>query len=136
MKTRNKECFLLLLIVLFLFQPCIGLAQKNSTRDIIQRAIKDEMERNISRLELEDMERPFFISYNIYDVKTFEVNSSLGAIINSNRIHNRNYNVRVIVGDYSLNDENFRDSGYSYRSSMLQGSSRLPLEDDYDGIRR
>ncbi len=136
MKTRNKECFLLLFIVLFLFQPCIGLAQKNSTRNIIQRAIKDEMERNISRLELEDMERPFFISYNIYDVKTFEVNSSLGAIINSNEIHNRNYNVRVIVGDYSLNDENFRDSGYSYRSSMLQGSSRLPLEDDYDGIRR
>ena len=136
MKTGNKEYFLILLMVLILFQPCIGLAQNDSTRDIIRRAMKDEMKRNIDRLELENMERPFFISYNIYDVKTLEVNASLGAVVKSDEIRNRSHNVRLMVGDYSLNDENFQGSGYSYRSTMLQGSDRLPLEDDYDGIRR
>jgi hypothetical protein len=41
-----------------------------------------------------------------------------------------------MVGNYNLNDENFQDSGVSYRSSMLHGTSELPLEDDYSAIRR
>ena len=136
MKTKNKKYFFSLLILLILFQSGTGLTQNNSTRSIIQRSMRDEMKRNINLLHLENMERPFFISYNIYDVKIMEIIATLGAIVKSDESRYRNHNVRLMVGDYNLNDENFQDSGFSYRSSMLLGSSELPLEDDYDAIRR
>ena len=136
MKNRNNGHSLLLLIFLFLIQPCIGTAQENPSRDIIMSAMKDELKRNINLLLLENMERPFFIHYTIYDVKTIEINASLGGIVKSEENHNRNHNIRVMVGNYTLNDENFQDFGYGYRSSMIYGSGRLPLENDYNGIRR
>jgi len=115
--------------------PCAR-AQGGSSRDVIMRAMRDELHRNMSRLSLENMERPFFISYTIFDVTTLEITAGLGEIVKSRVTPYRNHNVRVMVGDYSRNDENFRGSGSSARSSMIRASSSLPLEDDYDGIRR
>ncbi|MFC1693132.1 hypothetical protein ACFL1R_06475, partial [Candidatus Latescibacterota bacterium] len=135
MKTIKTKSILFLLALLLLPNfPCP--AQEQSSRDIILRAMKDEMNRNISRLYFENMERPFFISYSICDAKTLEVNATLGSIVDSEEYRYRSRNVRVMVGDYSLNDENFQGYTGSYGSSMLQGSDRLPLEDDYQGIRR
>ncbi len=108
----------------------------DESRDIIMSAMRDEMARNMERLRLESMEDPFFISYTIYDVKTTEIVASLGSIIRSSSDRNRNHNVRLMVGDYELNDENFRSMGSSSRSSMVGNSGGLPLEDDYEGIRR
>ena len=136
MKTRNNRHLLILLIFLFLFQPGMGLTQKNSSRDIIMSAMRDEMKRNMDLLLLENMDRPFFIHFTIYDVKSIEINATLGAIVKSDENNHRNHNIRVMVGDYTLNDENFRDYSFRYRSTMIHGSGRLPLEDDYNGIRR
>jgi len=111
-------------------------ARTDDTRTVIMDAMRDELRRNIERLSLENMERPFFISYNLYDTRTVEIVASLGSIVRFNENRNRNSNVRVMVGDYSLNDENFEATGLSAGSSMIHGSGRLPIENDYDGIRR
>lgn len=112
-------------------------AQEKSTREIILRAMKDEMARNMHELKLENLERPFYISYTIRDVKTMSVVATLGAIVQSDENQYRNHSVRVMVGNYSRTDENFLDfGGGSYRSTMLQDADNLPLEDDYLGIRR
>jgi len=137
MKTQNKKLslFLILSLILLLFAPL--LAQKQFTQEIIQRAMRDEMVRNINRLELENLQRPFFIAYTIRDAKVMEITATLGAIVNSNENHYRNHYVRLMVGDYNVNDENFFDfSGGSHRRTLLRGANRLPLEDDYSGIRR
>ena len=132
-----KNICLLLLSSLTLYIANVVFAQGESTREVIQKAMRDEMTRNIQRLELENLERPFFISYTIRDAKTMEVTATLGSIVRSDSNHHRNQNVRVMVGDYSLNDENFLDlSGGSRGHTLLRGADRLPLEDDYDGIRR
>ncbi len=111
-------------------------AADSESRDVIMRAMRDELDRNISRLALDNMERPFFISYTIYDVTAMEITAGLGTVIRSEITPGRNHNVRVMVGDYSLNDENFQGSGSSARSSMIHASAALPLENDYYGIRR
>ena len=136
MKKRHKRYLLLPLIILLLIIPCTGLGKSNSTREIIKSAMQDEMQRNISRLSLENMEQPFFISYTIFDFETVEIISTLGATVKSSENRRRNHNVRVMVGGYSLNDENFQGTGFRSRSSMIHGSAGLPVEDDYDGIRR
>lgn len=136
MINRNTKFLFVLLFSLILVSSGPALADNQSTRDIIQRAMKDEMDRNLQQLELENLERPFYISYSIRDVKTMEVIASLGAIVQSDENKYRTRSVRLMVGDYSLNDENFVGSGGMYRQSMLGGSVRLPLEDDYSSIRR
>ena len=62
MNTQNKKSslFSILSLILLLFAPV--LAQKQFSQEIIQRAMRDEMARNIKRLELENLQRPFFIA--------------------------------------------------------------------------
>lgn len=128
--------FILSLISLFIAIGALVPVHGQTTREIIMRAMKDELARNMERLKLENLERPFFISYTISDARTMEVTATLGAVVQSSENHIRNHNVRVMVGDYSRNDENFRDISGGFRSTMLGASARIPLEDDYDGIRR
>ena len=95
------------------------------------------MARNIEKLRLENLEGPFFISYTVRDVKTMSVSATLGGIVLAGENHYRNHSVRLMVGDYSRSDENFLDfGGNSYRSTLLRNADQLPLEDDYQGIRR
>ncbi|MFC1573887.1 hypothetical protein ACFL30_01755, partial [Candidatus Latescibacterota bacterium] len=134
MKIKNYISGLLLVSILLLtISPA---SQGESARETIFRAMKDEMNRNMNGLHLEKMERPFFISYTIHDKSTVEILASLGAIINSEESHNRNSMGRVMVGDYALNDENFRDYNFNFSSSMVGSSGQVPLENDYEGIRR
>jgi len=137
MKNKNF-IFSFILIYSFLAISTIPLlAQNQATRDIIQQAMRDEIKRNINKLRLENLQDPFFISYTIRDARTMEITASLGAIINSNKNHYRNHHVRLMVGDYNLNDENYFDlTGGGFRQTMLRGADRLPLEDNYSGIRR
>ncbi|MBC8183308.1 hypothetical protein H8E88_19555 [candidate division KSB1 bacterium] len=136
---KNKNIIIsLILIFSFLAISALSLfAQNQATRDIIQGAMRDEIKRNIDKLRLENLQDPFFISYTIHDARTMEITASLGSIINSNKNHYRNHHVRLMVGDYNLNDENYFDlTGGGYRQTMLRGADRLPLEDNYSGIRR
>jgi TldD protein len=107
-----------------------------TSRPVLLRAIHDELDRNMEKLVIEDMAAPFFISYGIHDVRSVIVSAALGAVVRSSEDHHRSRSVRVLVGDYAMNDENFRGGGYSFSSSMIGGSDALPLGDDYDAVRR
>lgn len=136
MKTKNRKKIILLFFLIIVSSVPIQ-AQNKSTHEIILSAMEDEMARNMEQLQLENLQRPFFISYTIRDAKTMEVTATLGSIVYSDENHFRNLNVRVMVGDYKLNDENFRDtSSRGFQRTLLRGTDRLPLEDDYYGIRR
>ena len=91
----------------------------NHSREIIMSAMRDEMNRSLGRLEIKGMERPFFISYNIFDSSATEILATLGSVVRTSETRNRNHIVRVMVGDYTLNDENFQGRG-------SHGSSTCP----------
>ncbi|MBN1598412.1 MAG: hypothetical protein JW894_08965 [Bacteroidales bacterium] len=96
--------------------------------------MKDELNRNINDLSLPGYDKPFYIAYTIVDVQNFEVNATLGALLSSDDDRYKDWHVRVMVGDYDLNDEN-----YSYtkpQEAIFRPSIQMPAEDDYLGIRR
>jgi hypothetical protein len=102
--------------------------------DIIFKAMNDELSRNVSQLTLDKYKPPFFISYYLFDAQSFYMRASLGAIRYSYEGPSRNSNVRLMVGDYSLNDENFVPGSQSYQSGI--NYLQLPLNNDYSSIRR
>ncbi|MBN1447811.1 MAG: hypothetical protein JXA28_07755 [Bacteroidetes bacterium] len=101
---------------------------------IVLQAMKDELQRNIDRLSLEDMSTPFFISYQVKDTRSISIQSTAGAITHFDSSHSRRQNVRVLVGDYTQTQEHFVGSDLAF--SMDASSQLLSLEDDYDAIRR
>lgn len=128
---------ILIVVALFVHVSTSNAAVKEDLSDgskIILNALQDEMQRNLDSLEYKDYSRPFFIAYNLSDVHSHQVITSLGAVISSQPSHKRSNFVRLMVGDYDLNDENFRDktSNINHNDGFLP----LPLDDDYLGIRR
>ncbi len=106
----------------------------DTSESIIMRAMRDELQRNMEELEYEDYKKPFFISYAIADARTLSINATLGSLIRSNITHIRDWYIRVMIGDYQMTDENFEDISTS--DSDYPQYLKLPLDDDYYGIRR
>ena len=105
---------------------------------ILQRALRDELVRSTQQLQLEELERPYFVSYLVREVKTKSSSATFGSLLSSDEGHSRELSVEVRVGDYALDNTNFRS--FSFGGSgvvrMYGGSMQLPLEDDYDELRR
>jgi len=126
MKTNHNNIICTILLLLSAFS---AVAQN----DVIIKAMKDEIARNMNELRLEDQSKPFFIGYGINDYNVYGAYASLGAIIQSGDAVNRTKNVRVIVGDYEFNDESLDNNMFSNPGA---GEIELPIENDYAGIRR
>jgi hypothetical protein len=116
--------------ILFLL-PSLVTAQLQD--NVIIKAMKDELTRNMSELRYEGFEKPFYISYNIDDVTEFNVASSMGGLLRSNQTRTRGKNIRVLVGNYEFNDESLDDNNSSPSEA---NEIQLPLDNDYFGIRR
>jgi hypothetical protein len=110
-------------------------AQADADADVlIFRAMNDELQRSVRQMSLEKYKPPFFLAYQLADVRTLTIKATLGELRQSQENPIRTHNVRLMVGDYALNNENFVGgrSGYSSGVSYLA----VPLENDYDAIRR
>jgi hypothetical protein len=110
---------------------CFTYGQEN----VYFKAMQDELNRNIENLKLEGLQNPFFISYTLENNYRIDVNSTLGTILESVMKEKAIPSVRLMVGDYQLNDENFSDqSGFSFGGSF--NSNKTTIEEDYWSIRR
>jgi hypothetical protein len=114
---------------------CSSNAQVQSRREVIRKAMKDELNRNMSRLVIGDLKKPFFISYTIKDARRMSISASLGALVSSNESNGLYHNVRVLVGDYKRDNENFEGS-FSFDNNSVLNYAELPNEPDYFSIRR
>jgi hypothetical protein len=106
----------------------------DTAENIIMKAMRDELKRSMRELEYEEYKKPFFISYAIADAHTMVINATLGSLIKSDISHIRDWYIRVMIGDYKMTDENFEDIGTG--SPDYTQYLKLPLDDDYYGIRR
>lgn len=133
MSTVTAKSIIAILLGLLSFVEMNGqeLQKKDS---IIASAMRDELRRNMQSLTEEGYDEPFFMGYRITDFELKIASSTLGALIMSREGKTRDWNTRIMVGDYEINDENFNDS--------FEGNSKdtyfesVPLEEDYWGIRR
>lgn len=114
---------------------CISVAAIAQQKlSVVQQAMVDEMDRNMKELKADGFDKPFFIHYALLDEKSYQMNATLGALINSFESKNRAaLSIRLLVGDYEFNDESLDNNLFSQPQA---NEMSLPLDDDYLGIRR
>jgi predicted Zn-dependent protease len=95
--------------------------------DVQLRAMSDELARS-KNLQLNSLEKPYFLQYTISDSEDFIVNASLGGITSSRSVHLRQPTLQVRVGDYKFDNTNS-----VFSQSMRFGV--MPVDDDYMAMR-
>ena len=91
------------------------------------RAMTDELARS-QTLRLNDLPRPYFISFSSDDVNIFTASASLGGLLGSGDSRVRVASIQVRLGDYKFDNMNCAFSG-------ALRTVALPLEDDYNAVR-
>ncbi len=122
-----------LISVLSIFIPASYLSAQQQ-EDVLFKALKDEMNRSMEKLQLKDMEKPYYIEYAVNDAETFVIKAAFGAIVHSDHDRGRMLRVGLRVGSYDLDNSEF--AGGRSPFSMIGGPpAQLVLEDDYAALR-
>jgi predicted Zn-dependent protease len=105
--------------------------------DVVMRAMKDELARSMSQLQLPQMEKPYFLAYRVQDITRREISATLGSLTSRSGTPNRSriVGVELRVGDYSLDNSNFI-SMRSFGQGMFAGVGEGSLDANYTQIRR
>lgn len=120
--------------LLFLLSISVACLSQPSSDSTIFDAMRDELNRNIEHLSNDRYDKPFFIAYTIADAQNTVVNATLGAIYSSKTRSYKDWQVRVMVGDYDINDENFNYD--QPQENIYRANIDMPVDNDYSGIRR
>ena len=110
-----------------------------SDSDHTMQAMKDEMARAKSRLELaippsNQPVRPYYIEYRLLDMDIREVTAEFGALLNTNHNRSRIMNVEARVGDYKLDSSNFiSDEGFR---GFIGSQGTVGIDRDYNSLRQ
>ena len=102
--------------------------------DVVMRAMRDELARSMKDLKLEKLEKPYFISYRVLDRSQLGASATFGALQGGNLGRSRFVVVQVRVGDYQRDNSNFFT--YPMHANGLNETAALPLDDDYQELRR
>ena len=125
-----------LIFLLNSFLPATGQnIYQNGADSIILKALNDEMYRNLNELSDKEAGKPFFISYIYLDGEVTEASAILGALRYSNKFKTSSYYLRLLMGNYTINDENFQDNYSREQDENYSIVKELPIEPDYYGIR-
>ena len=114
-------------------------AQAPADSDHTMQAMKDEMARAKSRLELQITKgdkpvRPYFIEYRLLDMDVREMVGEFGALLNSNHNRSRIMDVNARVGDYKLDSSNF--VGEDAFRGFIGSNGTVGIDRDYDSLRQ
>jgi len=114
-------------------------AQAPADNDHTLQAMKDEMSRAKSRLELQIPKldkpvRPYYIEYRLLDMDIREVVAEYGALVTSAHNRSRVMNVSARIGDYKLDSSNFiSEDGFR---GFIGPSGTVGIDRDYDSLRQ
>ncbi|GAC1678871.1 MAG: hypothetical protein PVS2B2_16320 [Candidatus Acidiferrum sp.] len=114
-------------------------AQTATDKDQTLRAMRDEMGRAKSRLELKipgtnEPVRPYYMEYRLLDLDIREVVAEYGALLSSTHTKNRVMNVDARVGSYKLDSSNFvSDDGFR---GFIGPTGTVGIDGDYDSLRQ
>jgi TldD protein len=109
----------------------VSAAAAQQASEVLFKAMQDELDRSMSQLVMEDLERPYFIGYTVDDVQQLDVGASLGTLSRSFLEHGRYLSVDLHVGSYALDNTNFVSGFGGFGGDYAS----LALDNDYDAIR-
>src|SRR5262249_42634499 len=107
--------------------------------DIVMKAMRDELGRSMKKLQLENLEKPYFISYSVYDTDSATASATFGSVNGRTEEQRARFaRIQGRVGDYQFDNRNFfaASFGGSGVSRGFGGIAPLPVDDNYDEIRR
>jgi hypothetical protein len=138
LKKIMKKISIPILILLNVVIPCRTTGQELSQtlRDsIFISALSDELNRSIQKLEDKETGKPFFISYSMLNGIVISSNAVLGALTESASRTAGDWYLRLMMGNYERNDENFVDP---FASPDVPNRIQIacPIEPDYWAIRK
>src|SRR6188768_3435102 len=107
---RNFSKYLLVLVVIA-GQSVFAQQLTDKAIATIEQALNDELARSKEKLRLAGLTDPFYVSYVVTDNARLDMAASFGALTRSQENRSRQFSLRLMVGDYHLNDENFSDGG-------------------------
>ncbi len=119
--------------------PAVAVETLPDSKELM-RALVDELTRSMN-LQMEDLEKPYFIQYTVEDTVMYRITASCGAITSSDRDRSRDFYSRVRVGSYGLDNTNFSGDAGGFAmffggSSSGGGRASLPLDEDYTALRQ
>ena len=107
--------------------------------DVLLGAMRDELRRSMENLSMQDMGKPYFLAYRIDEVEGFRVSARFGALDRSVPSKRRSLSVELRVGSPEFDNSNFLAGpihlGWPFGGGP-GGAATLPLDDDYDELRR
>ncbi|MFZ0964475.1 MAG: metallopeptidase TldD-related protein [Terriglobia bacterium] len=119
---------------IFLLAALLLPAPARAADDVVMKAMRDELDRSMKQLQLEQLEKPYFISYRVQDRTAVDTSATFGALLSGDLSRNRFLTVQVRVGDYQRDNSNFMT--YPPAANGLTENVALPLDDDYQELRR
>jgi predicted Zn-dependent protease len=120
-----------ILAVAFIF--CAGMLPAQD--EAILSAIKSEVDRNKSGLKIDKLRPPFFIKYNVVDLKQMHISASLGSVSRSVETSQKVGFSNLLVGDYDRNNANFRQNQFP-RNVVVENDEKgiaTAIWEDLDG---
>lgn len=114
--------------------------------NVLMEACEDELARSMT-LQMEDLDKPYFIQFNVDDILAYRMAAAHGALTSSDRNRRRVFSADVRTGDYKLDNTNFaggagggrpgggRGRGGGGRGPMARGVAPLPVDDSPLAIR-
>lgn len=137
MKSINAysvRALILVLILGFSFVCFASPVLAGEDTDVVIAAMKDEMARSMKSLQIEKMEKPYFLEYTILDVRQMDIQAGFGSLTISESGRNRTLKVDLRVGDYQLDNTGFV-SRSSVFAAMMGINEDVVMEDDYNALR-
>jgi predicted Zn-dependent protease len=123
---------LLTAAVIFLGSPAVIMGK---TDDVVLQAMKDELDRSMKSLKIENMDKPYYLEYSIWDNWELSIEGNFGSLTNSRESRQRLLKVGIRVGGYQLDNTGFIDRSSMF-SSVMGRHGQVVVEDDYNAIRR
>ncbi len=114
-------------------------AQAPADTDHTLQAMRDEMARSKSRLELKipgipQPQRPYYVEYRLLDLDVREFVAEFGALVSANHTRNRFMDVEARVGDYKLDSSNFiSEDGFR---GFIGPTGSVGIDRDYNSLRQ
>ena len=114
-------------IALTALSAALGLPVALRGADAVYDAMQAELKRSMS-LSLKELDKPYFVSYALDDVKTWTATAAHGGLLSAHAARSRRPDVQVRVGDYQFDNTN--SAGGRGRGGASYALSGFPLDDD------
>jgi predicted Zn-dependent protease len=125
------------LAIIVLAVGAAGVARAQSAPAPALKAMSDELARNFAALKTQPTP-PYFLSYEVTDMRTAIVAAEFGALHQSSESHRRQLGVTLRVGSYAFDNTHTVRGNFARADAMMDrftATAPIPVDDDPEAIR-